>query len=112
MKPDVIEPAEDVDQEQKASDRNDQRLSYEAGSGTRTKRGRESSDRCPRSWHVRRAASADRPLHGLALNDTIAHDWVGDVLHMLLAETIEPDGKLIVHLIVDRAGDQDSAGLR
>jgi hypothetical protein len=38
------------------------------------------------------------------LEDAIACHRVGDVLQVLVAEAVEPDGQLVVYLIIDRAG--------
>ena len=41
----------------------------------------------------------------------IARDGRRDILHLLAAEIIEAEGELVVDLIVDRARDQDAAGI-
>src|SRR5271166_3638636 len=46
--------------------------------------------------------------HRPDLKNAIACYRVGDVLQVLLAKAVEPNGKLVVDLIIDRAGYQDS----
>ena len=60
------------------------------------RRGAPIGRRC--AWSRRRAN----------LENAIPSYRVDDVLQVLLAEAVEADGQLVVHLIVDRAGDQDS----
>src|SRR3984957_15036483 len=98
LKPDVVEAAEQVDQKQEDDDGDhhgaETRQPYvpfpgaREEAGQRTIRGRRRCSGLPSPIGLR----SERPRRGAALNDAIARYRVGDVLQLLSAEAVEPDG--------------------
>jgi len=64
----------------------------------------------PGGWSSGRAALSRTGTLVSAHGHSIA-DHGSDVLHRLRAETVEADGQLVAHLLVNRRGNHDAAGL-
>ena len=113
MEPDPVQPGEDIDQDQKA--RNGEGQCNRARQVRQPVRG----EARPRGWRCNGFRPGRRAFvgrHASSSVDSAAHRHAiaghgSDVLHRLLAETVEADGQLVVHLVVDGAGDDDATGL-
>ncbi len=115
VKPDVVEATKGVDQKQKDCDGDQHRRSRAAAPCTSSTRKRGRPEPVPGDEGAQRPPSSHRAGMGVAapraaLENAIACHRIDDVFQVLLAEAVEPNRQLVVHLIVDRTGDQDSPG--